>query len=152
MASIAKILRVYHDEHGMVLQLANKPGEKGFGTHEMGGVAWGGHPCPGAIRAAQRSQILALASGSTTTDPLEEIMGWYASKDEFESAVGRSVKQAPVDAKGTTLAQCLRQIRAGLDPAELAAAIAAKMPAGTADLAKMTAALRAVFADAGDGS
>jgi hypothetical protein len=36
----------------------NKPG---FGVHYMGGAAWGGHPCPGPLRAAQRVTILNLA-------------------------------------------------------------------------------------------
>jgi len=30
----------------------------GIGTHSMGGAAWGGHECPGAIRAKQRQAIL----------------------------------------------------------------------------------------------
>lgn len=45
-------------------QLANAPGEHGFGTHSMGGAAWGGHQCPGDIRAGQRQHILDLAQGS----------------------------------------------------------------------------------------
>lgn len=38
--------------------LANHPGEHGIGTHSMGGAAWGGHACPGTIRAAQRQLII----------------------------------------------------------------------------------------------
>lgn len=45
-------------------QLANAPGEHGFGIHSMGGAAWGGHACPGTIRAAQRQHILDLAQRS----------------------------------------------------------------------------------------
>lgn len=39
----------------------DKPGQVGVGTHQMGGVAWGNHACPGAVRAGQRQQIIDLA-------------------------------------------------------------------------------------------
>lgn len=65
--SIAKILKTYHDEMGMVLQIANRPGERGLGTHQMGGIAWGGHSCPGSVRASQRSHLLELARGNKPT-------------------------------------------------------------------------------------
>jgi hypothetical protein len=47
----------------------------GIGTHSMGGAAWGGHACPGVIRAGQRQEIIrraiALRAG---TDPEEDEM------------------------------------------------------------------------------
>lgn len=50
---------------GFPLHEANAPGERGYGTHYMGGEAWGGHSCPDLppahIRSAQRPAILALA-------------------------------------------------------------------------------------------
>ena len=50
---------------GFPLQEANAPGEKGYGTHYMGGAAYGGHSCPdlppGHVRSAQRPAIIALA-------------------------------------------------------------------------------------------
>jgi hypothetical protein len=33
----------------------------GLGTHRMGGAAWGGHSCPGDIRANRRGDILSVA-------------------------------------------------------------------------------------------
>lgn len=39
-------------------RIANSPGEYGIGTHSMGGAAWGGHACPGSLRASQRGEIL----------------------------------------------------------------------------------------------
>jgi hypothetical protein len=33
----------------------------GLGTHRMGGAAWGGHSCPGDIRANRRGDILSAA-------------------------------------------------------------------------------------------
>lgn len=42
--------------------IADSPGQKGIGTHVMGGAAWGGHTCPGpGPRAGQRTEILRRA-------------------------------------------------------------------------------------------
>jgi hypothetical protein len=64
-AAVAKLARLYqwgHANLGWPLQLADSPDSTGFGVHSMGGDAWGGHPCPGPLRAGQRTQILQLAS------------------------------------------------------------------------------------------
>jgi hypothetical protein len=40
----------------------NRPGQRGIGTHAMGGVGWGNHPlCPGTLRASQRIDIIGAA-------------------------------------------------------------------------------------------
>ena len=54
-------LAAWHVWSGTVDQLAQAPGQRGIGTHQMGGAAWGGHACPGAIRAGQRPEILRRA-------------------------------------------------------------------------------------------
>jgi hypothetical protein len=43
---------------------------QGIGTHSMGGAAWGGHACPGPIRAGQREEIIrrAIALRRTTSE------------------------------------------------------------------------------------
>jgi hypothetical protein len=41
----------------------------GIGTHRMGGTAWGGHSCPGDIRANRRGAILAAALALNGTPP-----------------------------------------------------------------------------------
>lgn len=52
-----------HKELGWKLQLADKPGEPGFGWHGMGGAEWGGHTgCPGDKRKAQRQEVLNRAA------------------------------------------------------------------------------------------
>jgi hypothetical protein len=44
----------------------------GIGTHSMGGAAWGGHECPGKIRAGQRAEIIRLAkAGPGKVDDVE---------------------------------------------------------------------------------
>lgn len=47
--------------YGWPKQLADTPGQAGFGWHGMGGDAWGGHPlCPGDLRKPQRADVLKL--------------------------------------------------------------------------------------------
>lgn len=66
VASLVSLYRWLHQVHGIPYQLANKPGERGFAWHGMGGQAWGGHfGCPGDLRRGQRILILGLASGQT---------------------------------------------------------------------------------------
>jgi N-acetylmuramoyl-L-alanine amidase. len=54
---------------GWKLQITDNPNVGGLGTHVMGGTAWGGHSCPGTIRAGQRLEVLrrAQAGGVTPT-------------------------------------------------------------------------------------
>jgi N-acetylmuramoyl-L-alanine amidase len=47
---------------GFPLEVTDSVDGRGYGTHVMGGAAWGGHTCPGpGPRAAQRHDIIALA-------------------------------------------------------------------------------------------
>lgn len=50
---------------GFPLAVTDSPHIKGYGTHSMGGAAWGGHTCPDLpplhIRSAQRQAIIDLA-------------------------------------------------------------------------------------------
>lgn len=50
-----------HNWHGTPDNILDNPGGWGIGTHSMGGSAWGGHECPGVIRAEQRYAIIATA-------------------------------------------------------------------------------------------
>lgn len=61
MASVARILAWLHQHHGLHLQAANHPGDRGLGTHRMGGGSWGGHDCPGSIRTGERGPLLRMA-------------------------------------------------------------------------------------------
>lgn len=65
IASSAQLVELLSAFAGFPLILANSPGEKGFGTHFMGGAAWGGHSCPDVppkpVRSLQRQDILNLA-------------------------------------------------------------------------------------------
>lgn len=56
-----RALAVWHNWCNAADALATSPEGRGIGTHKMGGVAWGNHECPGAIRAAQRADIIKLA-------------------------------------------------------------------------------------------
>lgn len=87
VASCAKIMAAYRDQLGIPLSIADKPGQRGLGIHSMGGAAWGGHSCPGAIRANQRQQILDTASGKdwfamATQQDLDAVIGKYFTGDD----------------------------------------------------------------------
>ena len=51
----------------------NSPSTGGLGTHSMGGAAWGGHACPGDVRAAQRGEVIrraqAIRGGGSAPQP-----------------------------------------------------------------------------------
>lgn len=94
ITAIAKILQAYQGHLGMKLQIADEPGEAGFGTHQMGGAAWGGHPCPGTIRAGQRQQILNVALGKD--EPLSDL-----SADAI-AQIAKAVWAEPIPYKGVT--------------------------------------------------
>lgn len=48
-------------EFGWKAEITDSTGGYGLGAHRMGGAAWGGHSCPGDIRAGRRGDILAAA-------------------------------------------------------------------------------------------
>jgi hypothetical protein len=55
--------------HGWPLRVTDSPDGSGLGTHSMGAGAWGGHACPGAVRAAQRGEVMDRVRRSVTTAP-----------------------------------------------------------------------------------
>ncbi|HEY2285504.1 MAG TPA: peptidoglycan recognition family protein [Streptosporangiaceae bacterium] len=61
-AQVVEALSAFAD---FPLAVTDVPGGKGYGTHFMGGAAYGGHTCPDLppqhVRSAQRAAILALA-------------------------------------------------------------------------------------------
>jgi hypothetical protein len=55
---------------GFPLQVTDSVSGRGYGTHVMGGAAWGSHTCPGpGPRAGQRTAILARARQIRTGPP-----------------------------------------------------------------------------------
>ncbi len=64
MQSLALLIEVLARHDGFPLRPARDPfTERGVALHSEGGSAWGGHPCPGPVRGAQRPHILAMARG-----------------------------------------------------------------------------------------
>jgi peptidoglycan hydrolase-like protein with peptidoglycan-binding domain len=63
------VLAAWHVHSGGVDAVATSVGAHGIGTHQMGGVAWGNHSCPGTTRAAQRGEILRRAQILRGTEP-----------------------------------------------------------------------------------
>jgi hypothetical protein len=74
------------------LQVCDDPAGRGLGTHQMGGAAWGGHACPGPIRAGQRPALLARAQQLLTPPPVQEDDDMklisYQAKDPSGQPVG----------------------------------------------------------------
>lgn len=59
--TFAKLLAWGHTNCGWQLQVCDSPTGYGLGTHSMGGADWGGHACPGPLRASQRPALIARA-------------------------------------------------------------------------------------------
>jgi hypothetical protein len=58
----AQVVELLSRFAGFPLQVTDDIHGRGYGTHVMGGAAWGGHTCPGpGPRAAQRHVIVELA-------------------------------------------------------------------------------------------
>lgn len=57
-----RALAAWHVWCGAPDKIAASPSRRGIGTHKMGGIDWGGHECPGKIRAGQRRQIIDYAA------------------------------------------------------------------------------------------
>lgn len=88
MISCAYIINGYRATMGMKMFIADKPGDLGLGTHQMGGQSWGGHACPGVIRANQRKDILARVIGAVrppTGIPPSKDDAMSLTKDDLDS-------------------------------------------------------------------
>lgn len=69
-AQIDAVARVYAwgaREHDWPLEVTDSPKGRGLGTHSMGGGAWGGHACPGTVRAGQREDVMSRVRESRQT-------------------------------------------------------------------------------------
>lgn len=130
VAAAAAIMRWVHDEWGIPLQVTDHPSRPGLGTHKMGGQAWGGHPCPGTIRAAQRQQILDIAQG-----------GGMAQLDDDDRKFIRDVNQNNAQAVIDVLRQVVQNN---------AQAVIKALPAGKDTFTR--ADVEAAFAKALDGA
>ena len=66
----AQVVELLSRFAGFPLQVTDDVHGHGYGTHVMGGAAWGGHTCPGpGPRAAQRADIITLAKEIRAATP-----------------------------------------------------------------------------------
>jgi hypothetical protein len=66
----AQVVELLSRFAGFPLQVTDDVHGRGYGTHVMGGAAWGGHTCPGpGPRAAQREVIIGLAKAIRSVQP-----------------------------------------------------------------------------------
>jgi hypothetical protein len=63
IVSFARIYVWLNQTYGIPFVVVDSPGQRGIINHSDGGLSWGGHPCPGDIRSAQRQKIVDLAKG-----------------------------------------------------------------------------------------
>jgi hypothetical protein len=70
VTSSAQVVEVLSRFAAFPLQVTDDVHGTGYGTHVMGGAAWGGHTCPGpGPRAGQRADIIALAKAIRNPPP-----------------------------------------------------------------------------------
>ena len=63
LTASAQLVELLSRFAGFPLQVTDSVEVKGYGTHVMGGAAWGGHTCPGpGPRADQRYEIISRAT------------------------------------------------------------------------------------------
>ena len=66
MTASAQVVEALATYASFPLREANSTGERGYGVHYMGGLAWGGHTCPDQpprhVRSSQRPEILRRAA------------------------------------------------------------------------------------------
>lgn len=70
------LIHAAYRAHSIPDAIADNVGQRGIGVHYMGGAAWGGHSCPGTIRAAQRPDII------TASQPAQSIPPALPTKDD----------------------------------------------------------------------
>jgi hypothetical protein len=137
---VAALARI-HTFLGTPDTLASKPGDRGIGTHYMGGAAWGGHTCPDPTpgagpRSQQRADIIAAAQGvdvpltdseiaaiatEVLTRPVKDLAGNTVT---VGAAIGYTLRNSTAAAQGV----------AKLPSADdIATAIVSKLPAGSVD-------------------
>jgi hypothetical protein len=61
LAASAQVFEAMSAFDGWPLQVTDDVNGRGIILHSDGGVPWGNHACPGAVRAAQRPDLIALA-------------------------------------------------------------------------------------------
>jgi len=81
----AQLLEMLSRFAGFPLQVTDRPAGRGYGTHSMGGAAWGGHTCPDQpphhVRSAQRQAIVDLAKQIRNPPPKWEVSALAAAED-----------------------------------------------------------------------
>ncbi len=96
----AQLLEVLSRFAGFPLQVTDSVSGRGYGTHVMGGAAWGGHTCPGpGPRAGQRAEIVAQArlirAGTAKPKPVSGEISWKLDGDHTLAQVAENHTTEP---------------------------------------------------------
>ncbi len=118
----AQLLEVLSRFAGFPLQVTDSTEGTGYGTHVMGGAAWGGHTCPGpGPRAGQRAAIVALAMAIRTPPA--------AGPYRHVASAGQTLAQIAAS-RGTTPGHLVQVTTGALTAADVAAIAGLPLPAG----------------------
>lgn len=136
-------LATWHKFLDVAGRIATAPGQKGVGTHQMGGKAWGGHSCPGAIRTAQLPQIIQRANSTNQEDDMQlsdkvtvgradgkgtEDVPLSTMFNRLQFVYGEVLRQRATEAAQTAAIKALAESK-GADAAAITAAVVAKINA-----------------------
>lgn len=154
LESFAVLMAWGAGRYGWPLALANHPGAPGLGYHAMGGRSWGGHPyCPGTLRLAARPTILARSRAITEGDDMADDATIRKIAEASAEAVWAHHLKDPRRPDYAPTAETwvkYANIKAGVDvatvdPAGLAKAVAAALPAGPVTDEQLERVLRGLF-------
>lgn len=112
---------------GFPLQISDSVSTKGYGVHNMGGLAWGGHTCPDKpphhVRSSQREDILNLSrqirDGVATSGPYRHLASGVESLSDIAHR------------RGTTAAHLLDVSMKAYTAADTAVLLGQTLPKGT---------------------
>lgn len=92
-----------HKTLGAPNEIATTPSGSGIGTHQMGGLAWGGHSCPGTIRAGQRAAIIQAATALDQPKGEEDVTVLFTRAGDTAPQPAYELHAAIIDGKTVTL-------------------------------------------------
>ena len=86
------------------MQVTDDVNGEGLIIHSAGGSAWGGHSCPGDIRASQRPSIIAAATGQSSEGEIDvkmsDVVGWISVGPDAFYRLSRDGGVEVVDGSG----------------------------------------------------
>lgn len=116
---------------GFPLQTTDSTTGHGYGTHVMGGAAWGGHTCPGpGPRAGQRTAIIALAKAIRAASTVKPPFPSGPRAADGTSSLSALAQRQSVTPAAIIFATCVNTASGALGPVDLGPLQTAYLNAG----------------------